>query len=67
MAGLEPEDVRLYSIPSVAKQLDASRSTVYRLINSRALLAVELEVSGKKCKRVRSDALAAYIESLRAA
>lgn len=58
------EAIVLYSIPIAAKVLDCSKDTVYRLIASGELRAVDIAPPGSRQPktRVRSDDADAFIE-----
>ena len=50
----------LYCVPEVAEFLGVSKAKVYELVASGALPSVRLD----GCRRVRKDALLAYVDSL---
>lgn len=56
--------IQLLTIPQAAERLEIATNTVYRLIASGDLRAVDLAVSGtrKSKTRVRDDDLEAFIE-----
>lgn len=55
--------IRLYTVPQAAEQLQVGDNTVYRLIASGALSAVDVRpVGSKRSKtRVSEDAIAKFI------
>jgi excisionase family DNA binding protein len=55
---------QLYTVPETAKRLRVADNTVYRLIASGALKAVDLSAGGKRSKtRIRDDDLARFIDA----
>jgi excisionase family DNA binding protein len=59
-----PEDLRLFTIPEVARRLAVAENTVYRRIAAGELRSVNLGTAEYRKTRVRSDDLADYIDRL---
>jgi excisionase family DNA binding protein len=57
--------VRLYTVPQAAEQLQVGDNTVYRLIASGALSAVDVRPAGstRSKTRIRDDDLARFIDA----
>jgi excisionase family DNA binding protein len=56
------ESQRLLTVPEVAERLRLSKGTVYKLIRTEVLPAVQLGANGSSL-RVRSDELEAWLEA----